>query len=103
MLTSQAEAAEFAQVSEYVGHSEAARARSHLADGRAPLLLYTERAHFYHRHRLRGIRARFPLLCTPHVVHLSQICGGIFALDHQGASLVRVWAYGTLHCSIVRG
>lgn len=43
-------------MSEYAGHSEAARARSHFADGRAPLLLYTERAHFYHRHRLRGIR-----------------------------------------------
>lgn len=52
----QGEAADFAPVSEYAGHSEAARARSHFADGRIPLLLYTERAHFYNRHRPRGVR-----------------------------------------------
>jgi Utp25, U3 small nucleolar RNA-associated SSU processome protein 25 len=63
LVDSQAEAAEFAQVSEYAGHSDAARARSHFADGRAPLLLYTERAHFYHRHRLRGIRVS-SVLCS---------------------------------------
>jgi Utp25, U3 small nucleolar RNA-associated SSU processome protein 25 len=55
-------------VSEYAGHSEAARARSHFADGRAPLLLYTERAHFYHRHRLRGIRVRSILTRLRHSV-----------------------------------
>ena len=59
---SQGEAYDFAAASEYAKHSEGARARSHFADGRAPLLLYTERAHFYNRHRLRGVKAS--LLCS---------------------------------------
>ncbi len=45
--------------SEYASHPEAARARSHFADGRTQLLLYTERSHFYHRPRLPGVKARY--------------------------------------------
>ena len=32
------------------------RARALFAQGRSPLLVYTERAHFYHRYRIRGAK-----------------------------------------------
>ena len=41
---------------EYTPLSDTGRARSFFADGRVTLLLYTERAHFYHRFRIRGAR-----------------------------------------------
>ena len=41
----------FAAVSEYSTPKEASRARTRLQQGQLPLLLYTERAHFFRRHR----------------------------------------------------
>lgn len=48
--------ADFLPVSEYATHPEAARARSLFARGKVPLLLYTERAHFYHRPSFRNVQ-----------------------------------------------
>jgi U3 small nucleolar RNA-associated protein 25 len=45
--------------SEYTDAKNAARARSLFADGRKRVLLVTERAHFYHRRRIRGAREVF--------------------------------------------
>lgn len=50
--------AEFLALSEYTAPADAARARSYFFARRRPLLLLTERAQFYHRYRIRGIRVR---------------------------------------------
>lgn len=41
---------------EYTDHADAARARARLASGEASVFVHTERAHFFHRHALRGAR-----------------------------------------------
>ena len=45
----------FAVASEYTPPRDAARARTLFADGRKRVLLVTERAHFYHRRKVRGV------------------------------------------------
>ena len=51
-----AEDVPFAAVTEYSTASQVSRARLSLQRGEVPLLLYTERAHFFRRHKLRGAR-----------------------------------------------
>jgi U3 small nucleolar RNA-associated protein 25 len=46
----------FAAVSEYTTNSQIGKARTSLQKAEVPLLLYTERAHFFRRHALRGAR-----------------------------------------------
>lgn len=41
---------------EYAHVKDANRARSYFFDGSARIMLYTERAHFYRRQTIRGIR-----------------------------------------------
>eukprot|EP00887_Chlorella_sp_A99_P004809 scaffold4.g4809.t1 len=53
------EGASFLVLSEYVEQADAARARSYFFSRRRPLLLLTERAQFYHRYRIRGIKSIF--------------------------------------------
>jgi len=50
------QAASFVTLSEYSDRKDMARARSYFADGRRRVLVYTERAQFYNRHRIRGIK-----------------------------------------------
>ncbi|EFJ41396.1 hypothetical protein VOLCADRAFT_68308 [Volvox carteri f. nagariensis] len=50
------DSAEFATVSEYSRNAEVTRARARFYHGQRRVLLYTERAHFYHRYRIRGIQ-----------------------------------------------
>lgn len=50
------EAASFVVLSEYTTAQDMARARNYFCDGRRRVLLYTERCHFYNRHRIRGIK-----------------------------------------------
>jgi hypothetical protein len=57
------EEAAFAGLSEYAAPRKAARGRSLFADGRLRLALLTERSHFYHRVRVRGVRVRVPPPC----------------------------------------
>ena len=49
------EAASFVALSEYSDPKDMARARAYFADKRRRVLVYTERAQFYNRHRIRGI------------------------------------------------
>ncbi|KAL4425892.1 hypothetical protein ABPG75_009908 [Micractinium tetrahymenae] len=48
------EMASFLGLCEYTERADAARARSYFFDRRKRVLLYTERAQFYNRHRIRG-------------------------------------------------
>lgn len=50
------EAADFAGLCEYTERGDMARARTLFAEGRIRVLLYTERAQFYNRHHLRGVK-----------------------------------------------
>ena len=51
-----AEDVPFASVSEYSTPSQVGKARHALQHFEVPLLVYTERAHFFRRHKLRGAR-----------------------------------------------
>jgi U3 small nucleolar RNA-associated protein 25 len=53
-----AQEAEYAVLSEYCSFSAVTRARALFFQRRVRLMLYTERAHFYHRYRIRGIQVR---------------------------------------------
>ena len=48
--------ASFVAVTEYARVSEVSRGRARFLQGRKPLLLYTGRAHFFFRHKIKGAR-----------------------------------------------
>ncbi len=52
----QQEGADFCSISEYTPPPDVAAARSRFFSRKRRILLYTERTHFYHRHRIRGIK-----------------------------------------------
>jgi len=47
---------EFCQCSEYTSQSKVSQGRSYFEQGRVPVMLFTERFHFYHRYQIKGIR-----------------------------------------------
>jgi hypothetical protein len=51
-----AQSASFASLCEYTKQSDISRGRAWFFHGKRQFLLYTERAHFYHRYRIRGIK-----------------------------------------------
>eukprot|EP00977_Amphora_coffeiformis_P023565 scaffold13609_cov151-Amphora_coffeaeformis.AAC.4 len=50
------EADYFVSVTEYARHTEVSRGRARFGQGRKSIMLYTGRAHFFHRHIVRGVR-----------------------------------------------
>lgn len=46
----------FVSVHEYSRHTEVSRGRARFLQGRKPIMLYTGRANFFHRHAIKGIR-----------------------------------------------
>ncbi|KAH9603927.1 hypothetical protein KSS87_018011 [Heliosperma pusillum] len=48
--------ASFCLLSEYTKQSDISRARNWFIKGERKIMLYTERAHFYHRYKIRGIK-----------------------------------------------
>jgi len=53
----------FDTISEYTAPPDVTAARSRFYHRRVKMLMYTERAHFYHRHRVRGIRVCACVTC----------------------------------------
>ena len=54
-----AQEVEFEGLSEYASGSEVARGRHRFAAGITRIAVYTERAHFYHRRRTKGVKVIF--------------------------------------------
>jgi U3 small nucleolar RNA-associated protein 25 len=46
----------FVTVSEYSRTTEIGRGRARFLQGRKPLMLYTGRSHFFHRHAMKGVK-----------------------------------------------
>lgn len=81
----------FVQLCEYSKPDETARARDFFFHGKSPFMLYTERAHFYHRYLVRGVKhiIFYELPTFPHFY--SELCNRIQSLhsrlgDEAGAS-----------------
>jgi U3 small nucleolar RNA-associated protein 25 len=78
----------FALMSEYTPRNKVARYRSEFFHGRIQFLLYTERFHFYHRLKIRGIQ---------HIVFYSlPLCSEFYSetlnfLSSQGTSSVALY------------
>lgn len=51
-----AQNASFCLLGEYTKQSDISRARNWFFEGKRKIMLYTERAHFYHRYKIRGIQ-----------------------------------------------
>lgn len=72
----------FVSVSEYSRGTEITRGRARFAQGRKPLMLYTGRAHYFHRHAIRGVHNLVVLGLPEHpefyadFVNLIQTTGG---------------------------
>lgn len=69
------EGASFVGLCEYTKHSDVSRGRSNFFHGRRRIMLYTERAHFYHRYRLRGIKDMLFYHLPEHCNFYSELIG----------------------------
>jgi U3 small nucleolar RNA-associated protein 25 len=72
-LLKQAEPIDFVSVTEYARTSEVGRGRARFQQGRKPLMLYTGRAHYFHRHNIKGVR---------HLVFFGMPEDALFYSDH---------------------
>ena len=75
----------FAVASEYTPPRDAARARTLFADGRKKVLLVTERAHFYHRRRVRGVNEVYFYALPERAEFFAEFCEFAAASDARSA------------------
>lgn len=77
---------EAAELCEYTEPKASSRARSLFAHGGCKALLYTERAHFFHRHKLRGVR-HVCFYALPSNAHLfAEVANLLGGADEGGAA-----------------
>jgi U3 small nucleolar RNA-associated protein 25 len=100
-----AEDVPFVSVSEYSTPSQVGKARHALQTKEVPLLLYTERAHFFRRHKLRGARhlavyspPSYPHFYTELVQQLDRAAEAAGALPIGGAAAATGTSSGDATC-----
>ena len=81
---------DFLEVCEYTKDRDVAKARDHFFHGETHFLLYTERAHFYRRFRIKGARhlVFYQLPQYPHF--FSELCNALQAAGGGGANSLSV-------------
>ncbi|GAX83068.1 hypothetical protein CEUSTIGMA_g10494.t1 [Chlamydomonas eustigma] len=89
------EEADFACICEYTAPPDVTAARSRFFHRQRRILLYTERAHFYHRHRLRGIKDVLFFSSPEHGNFYSEILNLLETENHSIAS-----ATGSAHATV---
>jgi len=98
--------ANFVSIDEHSSHSEVMRSKSFFFDGRSSILLYTERAHFYHRYKIRGIKN---LLCyspPDHVEYYAELLKELenkTTLDKKGMIIVIFTKFDSLQLERILG
>ena len=97
----------FASVSEYSTPQQVSRARTALQKREVPLLVYTERAHFFRRHKLRGARhlavyspPSYPQFYTELMQQLDRAHGASLAMTGDGNEPARDATCVMLFCKL---
>lgn len=89
------EEASFVMVTEYSRITETSRARARFLQGRKPIMLYTGRAHFFHRHFIKGVRHLIFLGLPEYPEFYSQMVNmlndGLESIDEANASCLALF------------
>jgi len=77
---------EFEAICEYSSSSDIARSRTLFFQNRTPILLYTERVHFFHRYKLRGMTHLFFYALPSHAGYYPELAN-FLTLPHFGGEV----------------
>ena len=94
----------FVALSEYAERAEADRTRTQFMKGKAKVLLYSERAHFYHRYRVRGAKDVIFYSLPDHPEYFSELVNMVeVAPESRGSVTVLFHKYDSLQLGRVVG